>query len=303
MSPPAQAPFSPDSHSASAFIDWFACSFVPPDADAIQTVREWLANVFSVEPSAWKHTGNGWNGYTTRVNLEGRGLLAYGGERQRGTIHLELDAHGCALVPDWTFVRAWGDSVGARITRVDLAHDDFTGNRASIEVMRHWLEEGGFTSAGRPPRARLIDDMGSNEGKTLYIGKRAHGKVLRGYEKGKQLGRTSDPWFRIEVELRNKNREIPWEVVTDPGKYFAGAYPCLAEFNNEQCRLATTRRALELSYDRMERWVGDAAGRALNAMLMANEGDASAVLSRVVRPGLPKRLVGFPPGELREIGH
>ena len=55
-----------------------------------------------------------------------------------------------------------------------------------------------------------------------------NGKMLRIYEKGKQLGDSESPWVRVEAELRNKSRVIPWDALTRPGSYLAGAYPCLA---------------------------------------------------------------------------
>jgi hypothetical protein len=43
----------------------------------------------------------------------------------------------------------------------------------------------------------------------------------------------------------------------------------------------------------MERWVGDAAGKALNVMFEANDHDAERMLRKVIRPGKPKRLAGY----------
>ena len=143
---------------------------------------------------------------------------------------------------------------------------------------------------------------GRAKARRYYVGKRKHGKLLRGYEKGKQLGKADDLWFRVEVELHNKGRVIPWEILTEPGRYLAGAYPCLGFLHAEQCRIATQRRALELTYDRMERWVSDAAGKALNAMMTAHHGDALGVMDRLVKEGFPKRLTGFSANDLNQLG-
>lgn len=135
-----------------------------------------------------------------------------------------MNASVCALVPIWHTVQQWGKSIGAKITRIDLAHDDFLGETVNIEKAKAWYYEGGFTSNGRPPAAKFIDDMGSGKGKTLYIGKRQNGKMLRIYEKGRQLGDSSSPWVRVELELRGKNRLIPWDAVNSPATYLAGGY-------------------------------------------------------------------------------
>lgn len=42
-------------------------------------------------------------------------------------------------------------------------------------------------------------------GRTFYVGRRENGKLLRVYEKGKQLGAENSPWVRIELELHNKD--------------------------------------------------------------------------------------------------
>ena len=61
--------------------------------------------------------------------------------------------------------------------------------------------------------------------------------LLRIYKKGKQMGDPTSPWDRAEVELHNKGRVVPWEVVASPGQYLAGAYPALRLLNAEQSRL------------------------------------------------------------------
>ena len=143
-------------------------------------------------------TGKGWNGYKERHTIEGLGggnigLLAFGGDSQRGSVHVELNAQGCALIFDWPALQIWGEQHNATITRIDLAHDDQTGETVTVDIGLQWLEAGQFNVNGRPAKARLIDDLGSGDGKTLYVGKRANGKMLRIYEKGKQLGDAGKP--------------------------------------------------------------------------------------------------------------
>ena len=56
-----------------------------------------------------------------------------------------------------------------------------------------------------------------------YLRKTENGKLMRIYEKGKQLGDATSPWVRWELELHNKSRVIPFDVLTAPGQYVAGA--------------------------------------------------------------------------------
>lgn len=279
-----------ESHThPTAHIDWFACTFLPGRAGLAI-----VESVFLIPRSDWKERSGGWQGYDTRIDLGGMGLLGYGGEHQRGTVHLELNAHGCASVGDWNAVRVWCEAYGVRITRVDLAHDDFSGQTINIAQARAWFVEGRFTTGGRAPSARLVDDLGSGKGKTLYVGQREHGKLCRVYEKGKQLGDPQSTWCRVEVEFRGKSRVIPSDVLVKASDYLAGAYPCLAYLSERQDKVRTLRKSAEIGYARMVECLRTQYGPALNAMMRVEGGDPFAVLEQAMRPGIPKRLAHLP---------
>jgi len=286
--------------NTTAHIDWFACTFLPGGTN-VATIIE---SVFLLPRADWKQREGGWQGYATRFDLGDSGLLAYGGEHQRGTVHLELNAHGCARIRDWNAVRVWCEAYGVRLTRIDLAHDDFGGETFTIETARAWFKDGLFNSGGRAPAARLVDDLGSGKGKTLYVGQRQNGKLCRVYEKGKQLGDRSSPWCRVEVEFRGKSRDIPHDALTRPGDYLAGAYPCLAHLSQCQDKMRTLTKAGEIGYARMVECLRTQYGQALNVMLRVESGDPFAVLEQAMRPGTPKRLTNLPlpRGESREAG-
>ena len=81
-------------------------------------------------------------------------------------------------------------------------------------------------------------------GWSLWLG----GRLLRIYEKGKQLGDPLSPWVRWELELHNKDRTIPLDVLIRPGHYLAGGYPCLSWICESQDRIKTTRKQLMISF-------------------------------------------------------
>lgn len=282
-----------------AHIDWLAFTLTPFEEisdDPIPWLRDHLVVVFGLVDIQIVGTGKGWNGYAQRFNIGENaeyGLIAYGGEKQRGTLHVELNATACALIPDWQKIRQWGETNDAKITRVDLAHDDMQGETVSIAIALGWHEAGEFTTSGRPPEAHLHDDLGSGKGKTLYIGNRANGKMLRVYEKGRQLKDTSSPWVRVELELRSKGRVIPWDVLTSPATYLAGSYPCLAYLSLVQDKIRTISKAVQITFESILQHLRVAGGKAINVLMQQNGEDAAALIRVIRRDGIPRRLANY----------
>lgn len=126
-------------------------------------------------------------------------------------------------------------------------------------------------------------------GRTIYIGKREHGKMLRVYEKGRQLGDPESPWNRWEVQFSNRDRVIPFEVLLNPGPYVAGAYACLGWINKEASRIRTITKTAEIGYDALVNHCRNAYGRLLFVMEEV-EGSSGAVLDKLRIEGIPKRL-------------
>jgi DNA relaxase NicK len=177
----------------------------------------------------------------------------------------------------------------ARLTRVDLAGDDFDGSILSIAWGLAQREARGFVGQGRPPKCTLITNF-DGEGDTLYVGKRENGRMLRLYEKGKQLGDAMSRWCRAEVEYRAKDRVLEFSMLLRPAEYLAGAFPCLSFFAEVACRVRAFRDRAKLSYARVVANARLHAGRAINAVLHVTGGDVGACLSLLRRSGLPARL-------------
>ncbi len=138
----------------------------------------------------------------------------------------------------------------------------------------------------------LLGDQ-SRDGRTLEIGSREGGKLVRIYEKGKQLGEPESPWVRLEVEWHNESRQIPYEALTAPGKYLAGAYECLRFLDKEQSRIETTQRAAKVSFDKAMANGRQLAGKLVNMALEVYEGDYAEVVAQLRRDGYPARVEPF----------
>lgn len=237
-----------------------------------------------------KTARRGFFGYGRSFTSEhGSALFAFGG--QRGTALLTIPGQGCALVRDWDALGVWlRDGLNGRITRWDGAADDFAGEHSVDEVASHYLS-GGFTVQGRWPSHRVDGDWlrPQGSGRTLYVGRRKNGKVYRAYEKGKQLGDAASPWVRHEVELHNVDRVIPWDVLWNPGKYLAGAYPYLSWVQHDQCRIRSIRKAASISLQHLAKHCRRTYGRLIDALTLKGL-QPEEIVRALARDGVPDRL-------------
>lgn len=221
------------------------------------------------------------------------GDVCHGG--QRDTVCVNVTGTGLAAAkPGWEGRLYWflnEAAVSAKITRIDLAYDDFDGLH-TVDQMRDWYMDGAFDSRGPSPDSHKGGnwDKPNGKGRTFYVGNRDSGKLFRGYEKGKQLGDKDSNWFRFEGELRAKHRELPFDMLLNAGAYLAGMYPCLAFLNEEQCQVKTYKKVAEATYQKSVDWLKKQVGGYL-WLVSEIEGGAEAMLKLIGRPGdIPKAL-------------
>lgn len=276
---------------SAALTDWLNVSF--PFAGTPQAIAELVQGVnehLSPKFGGLVDRGKGLHGFIHSFAFdEAHSMFAYGGQRGKG--FLSFPAEGCALIPDWE--RAYyylKDCLDARVCRWDGAVDDFEG-RYTVDIALTWFLSDQFNTHGNQPRMKQVGNWACPDGtgRTLYIGKRENGKMLRIYEKGKQLGDTNSPWVRWELELKSKDRVIPLEVLIRPGPYVAGSYACLDWIDKEACRVRTIQKTAQISYEHLTHYLSVAYGKHLNIMEEV-EGSAEAVMAKLKRPGMPKRL-------------
>lgn len=147
------------------------------------------------------------------------------GDNMRGRWCLHLTAVGCAFLRIEHYQSLIDSALlcELKITRIDIAVDDLFGDH-SVKSAFDAYASGAYGSGGRMPKSQyLISSHGS--GDTFYVGRRESGKLLRVYDKGKQLGDPGSSWVRHEVEIRSEGRVIPLNILLNPGSYFLGAYP------------------------------------------------------------------------------
>jgi len=225
---------APQKVDGRAKVDWLNCTFDSPPM-SLPGLIAFIGTCMGGRPIASELDG-GLFGFTERHKLKVYlggvlvevGAIARGGEAQRGRWMLQLTGKGCGMVTDWGSLRELLEGLGAKITRIDLAVDFLYGEHTVDEAVS-MVQADQFTSCGRRPSTSVAGDwLDGVHGRTLYVGKAANGKMLRVYEKGKQLGDLESNWVRFEVQFGNRDRVIPYEAMTDCDGFFAGAYPALA---------------------------------------------------------------------------
>lgn len=184
---------------------------------------------------------------------EGWGTVSIGG--QRDTVLVSISGTGLAAAREGWESRLQAFLSGAlrsRITRVDLAHDDYEGSRYTVDKADRDHTGGLFNNGGRNPRCEYRGDWKNPDGKgrSFYVGNRKNGKYCRVYEKGRELGCSASPWVRVEVEIKSDNMVIPFDILTRPGEYLAASYPAFAWVNERQERIETTKRVVSANVQR-----------------------------------------------------
>ncbi|HEL4665009.1 TPA: replication initiation factor domain-containing protein, partial [Stenotrophomonas maltophilia] len=258
------------------------------DGDSFEEVRQWIefcpdnARIAALQVFCWFFAGlgleldetvGGGRFYTWRIKIIDAakkfvGMIELGGEDCRRadgtyTARIELTGDGCKAIgaarcghaQRWLELRAKLESCAGRITRVDVCADDLVGDYP-LRMAQKWYANGDFDNRGQRPKAQLVDDYDSGDGKTFYVGGKKSEKQLRVYEKGREQGDKSSPWVRYEAQFRNSNRkELPLDILRDPASYLLGAYPVLSFLRCVATRIEITKAAVEATWKSVRRHI------------------------------------------------
>jgi phage replication initiation protein len=287
-----------ESLKTAAKVDWLTTTWLPePDEHIRATIHshllDWIpAKVVGIDAP-------GMLGYEKAVKFyilldDGAehhvARLDYGGMHHKMRARLDLSGSACARITQWHLIQTWiAAQFDYKITRVDLAAD-FLEGEYTVEDAKEWYLAGEFNAGGRMPRHSTPGDWFSpHYGRTLEVGRRENGKMLRCYEKGRQLGNPSSKWTRFEVELRNIDRDIPLDVLTNTDEYFVGAYKCLQKILTAAAEKIKTHQAEgEISLERLTECAKTSYGQLFNVLRATMS--AGDVLDHLSRSGVPKRL-------------
>ncbi len=249
------------------------------------------ARITDLQARRWIHYAES----SVIVDANGEVVGKYGQGGNGDTVCLSLMGQGCKLIRNWDRVEKKLAFHRARITRCDLAYDDYDGHFGGIREHEARALEGAFAGNGAPPTTSFHDDHGTGKGSTLYVGKKGHKQACI-YEKGKQLGMPESPWVRYEVRLYSKHAVIPLAALRYPMRFLRGGYGYLGQLfvgiaDGMACKLESTKRYVEATGFAMSKWLRRQCGPALFQLSRALGEDLPEFVRDVVsREGLPARF-------------
>lgn len=260
------------------------------EAVLVWTVESILNDVIGLDVEVEQRLMGGKNNFLSTVRFNG-GFVAFGGNNRvlsseghmvevDERMQFYLDGSICERLTaeQWQSLYDWSVTINdLKITRCDICLDDHKGSYPVDYAHSEYLSGAFNTGRGRPPKAkRIVDvsiDQSDSDGETFYVGSRKSGKLIRIYEKGKQLGDSASDWVRWEVELLSKDRVIPLDVVVNSDVYFAGSYPAcetiLTEIKNTPIQatpISTGKIKTQIVYEHMKNHARRSYGRLINFM-------------------------------------
>lgn len=276
---------------------------------------------------------SGLHGYANSADLLCDGIpcgLIGWGAANHGCM-VSFSGVGCAALDFQALHDVISHVPGLRITRVDLALDDYSGEHITYQGAIAGAEAGEFhPQRGRAPSWMKIESgefvitelakgiakrfgMVPTKGCSFYVGSRINGKCARVYEKGKQMQSAEYPnWVRAEGELHNKDRVIPLDVLVNPDPYFAGVYPqfdkwlaAIQEAEVKPVRLTTFKNKFKTSRDNAVFNMSRMAGRLVNWLAniegLSPEKIVNQLTAHLEESDIPARLRMPLPPDLDEL--
>jgi len=249
-----------------------------------------------------KPRNRGWMGFDQAADLclndMHVGLLAFGGDNQRGWVSVNLSGRGCEWVTDWEEAEHALSALPAfENRRIDIALDTFK-REVTHDTVLDAYRSGQFSTGGRPPKMSEILPGDPQDGRTIYIGQRDQGKFLRAYEKGYEIvkdtrgeleisyinGIPIADIYRLELELKPKNSPLPVDLIERRDEYFSGAYPYLQQVVKVEPEIFRQSREKGPQMDMQAALsnIRHQYGSTLFTALAAHAGDVGAVWDKIV---------------------
>lgn len=293
-------------------VDWLAFRTKSNQFEILEALRPLFgtcSDLITFRPGLKGKDGWMWAGEVMLAGDLVLGRIDYGGESQRGWVRVNLSGQGCEWVQDWAASMAMSHALrDSQIKRLDIALTTRLGEITDAVIVEAYAA-GKFTAGGRPPEMRSITSSNPRAGKTRYIGSRKSHKFLRCYEKGFEMikdvphfqeqvthldGFRVEDIYRVELELKDVEKLIPWEAIQGRDSVFAGAYPFTAELlpGAPHWRMKTLPESgAVMTLARGVENCRRSYGPTIRALLMAYHGDVEKVVGMIAAEQPSQALV------------
>lgn len=254
-----------------------------------------IINLLGLEPSLFEELPKGKLGYKKQMFYNNISVL-YDGNENMGT-HIILSGQGCRYYElndsllDLIRLLQYTD---AKITRIDLALDDRTGELVPFQKILKDIKLGNISSKWKSNIEIIKRDMNGNiQGQTINLGSRTSNVYLRIYDKALEQ-KIKGIWNRVELEIKKESAEKIQEILTadNAGLLFKGILnnylrllkPNKTDKNKSRWenreywdnlisnveKVKLTRKAEEKTIDEKKAWLSNQVGQTLALVSLAD---------------------------------
>lgn len=143
--------------------------------------------------------------------------VLYDGNTDMG-VHVILTGKGCRQYESKESLLSLIDRLNinnARLTRIDLALDDFKGDLIQFDELVDDIKKGNIVSKWKSSTEIIKRDLnGKKLGQTISVGSRASNTFLRIYDKALEQ-KVKGIWYRVEIEIKKSNAEEVQKIINE----------------------------------------------------------------------------------------
>lgn len=275
-----------------ATIDWL--EFTVFEVSVLEIVENLLDDKIENYTTAKK----GKLGYRKQIMNKNVYILSQGNENMG--IHVIATGRGCRQLEERTSLILLLNKLKvlkSQVTRIDLALDDYGGDKIKIKNIISDANRGNLVSKWKTFTIIQEKEIKNQKklGNTIYFGSRKSDIMLRIYDKGLEQGILGSKWTRLELEIKKEKAKVLQEIIAeDIGFYISrilnqyirflekrsdknkSRWPTAIywqEILNTTEKLKLSRVKEEKTIDDVKFWIEKQIAPSLALIMLADEGD------------------------------
>jgi len=231
-------------------IDWLSVT-LPATSWTSGDPRE-ILELLDLPKDDFEERDRGFYAYSHSAKIcGGAGMVAWGGKRQNGTLHVSFPGSALAFFRDVLERKVTGLldlllNLGAKVTRLDLAFDDRPSVSDACPVLFYEKLMGCLCVGAVQSRMRnyrVVQDKvkigevfdAASQGWTIYIGSRCSNSFVRVYNKAAEQA-VEGHWVRVELVVKGKKAPVfarAWQAQGFASGYAVGLLLGLLDFKEQ----------------------------------------------------------------------